>query len=428
MERVRRLFREGSQLLLIILLPAVRSVRQNVGLAALSVVLAFVLWIFVVDTAGGTTWIGTLPNVQVPVEVANVPRGLTVKGEISPVRVRVQVDEKVRDDLRSDDFTATVDLSEATEGENTVPVTVEAHTSQGRLEVLGGVGTVGTNVKVTLVPLFSKLVPVEVQLEGTLSAGLENGDPVSDPSTVTVSGTEELVALVSKAVTDVDVSSASDDIERSFELEARDERGLLVKGVTLDPSKAQVTVPIQRKLLTRVITVSPDVAGNPAPGYNVAGVSVTPAVVTVSGARELLDSLSVIRTEEVDITGASGNVSQRVRLQLPSGASVSGSVDVSVVVALEAASGQATFGVTPRVQGLAGGLKLAGTLASVEVTLSGPLPVLNGLTPQDLDVQVDLAGRSEGTHTVEVKVEPPAKTLLVSVTPPELPVTLQPKE
>ncbi len=407
-----------------LLMPAARSVRENIGLAALSVVLAFVLWIFVTDTEGGTTRSGTLPNVQLKVEPVNVARGLTIAGEIAPVRLRVEVDEDVWGDLRSDDFKATVDLAEQSEGKHSVPVEVEARTGRGRLEVLG---TVPAGVEVRLVPLFSKSVPVEVQLQGTPPAGLESGDPLSDQDTVTVSGTQELVGLVGKAVAVVDISDASSGIERSFALEARDERGLLVKGVTLDPSKVKVSVPIQRKLLTRILAVSPDVKGTPAPGYNVAGVGVNPPLVTVSGARDLLDSLSVVRTAEVDISGASGDVTRKVRLEVPAGASVSGSVEVSVSVSIQAASSQAVFGVTPGVVGLAAGLRVVGTLPAVEVTLSGPLPVLSGLTPQDLDVRLDLSGLPEGTHSVKVAVNPPPQTLVVSVAPAEIQVSLQPR-
>ena len=68
MEQIRRLFRDGSLLLMTLLLPAAKSVRQNVGLAALSVVLAFVLWIFVVDSQSGTTRTGTLPNIHIGFE------------------------------------------------------------------------------------------------------------------------------------------------------------------------------------------------------------------------------------------------------------------------------------------------------------------------------------------------------------------------
>lgn len=423
MEQIRRLFQEGALFLLALVRPAARSVRENVGLAALSVVLAFVLWIFVTDTGGGTTRSGTLPDVLLEVEPVNVPRGLTVAGDIAPVGVRVEVDEDVWEDLREDDFEATVDLAALSEGTHTVAVEVEALTSRGRLEVLGPVPSEG--VEVTLVPLFSKSVPVEVQLQGALPAGLQTGDPMVEQDTVTVLGTEELVGLVSKAVAEIDVSGASNDINRSFPLEARDERGLRVKGVTLDPPNVNITVPIERKVLTRVLTVTPEVTGTPADGYNVVSVRANPSVVTVSGPRELLDSLSLIRTEEVRINGAREDVIRTVSLQVPAGVSLSGEDEVLVSVSIEPARGEARFGVTPEVVGLATELQVVGTLPVVEVTLTGPLPLLRGLIPGDLDVRLDLSGLSAGAHTVLVEVEAPAETFLISVEPSEMQVLLE---
>lgn len=422
MGQIGRLFQEGALFLLAVVRPVARSVRENMGLAALSIVLAFVLWIFVTDTAGGTTRSGTLPNVLLDVEPVNVPRGLTVAGDIAPVGVRVDVDEDVWEELRGDDFEATVDLAALSEGTHTVVVEVEARTTRGRLEVLG---PATSEVEVTLVPLFSKSVPVEVQLGGELAAALETGDPVVELDTVTVLGTEELVGLVSKAVTEIDISGASNDISRSFPLEARDERGLRVKGVTLDPPNVNITVPIQRKVLTRVLTVTPEVSGTPAEGYNVVSVRANPSVVTVSGPRELLDSLSLIRTEDVNIRGAREDVIRTVSLEVPAGVSLSGEGEVLVSVSIEPARGEARFGVTPEVVGLATDLQVVGTLPAVEVTLAGPLPLLRDLIPEDLDVRLDLSDLSEGTHTVQVEVELPTETFLISVEPSEMQVLLE---
>ena len=41
----------------------------------------------------------------------------------------------------------------------------------------------------------------------------------------------------------------------------------------------------------------------------------------------------------------------------------------------------------------------------MDVIISGPLPVLDALTPQDISVSIDVTGLDLGTHQLEPKVE-----------------------
>src|SRR3990170_4684793 len=120
MEQIRRLFQEGGLFLLALVKPAARSVRENVGLAALSVVLAFALWIFVTDTENPTRT-GVLP-LDLTVEPVNVPADVALADELVTVRVRVRVAEDVWDSLTAADFEATVDLDGLSAGIYDLPV------------------------------------------------------------------------------------------------------------------------------------------------------------------------------------------------------------------------------------------------------------------------------------------------------------------
>ncbi|MBI1885612.1 MAG: hypothetical protein HYS09_04755 [Chloroflexi bacterium] len=339
--------------------PVFGSLRANASLAVLSVVLAFVLWIFVSDTEGGTT----------------------------------------------------------------LEVQVNALTSRGGVKVLDAAPS---ELDVTLVPLFSNSVPVLVEFRGSPPSGFKAGEPQAEPATATVSGTQELVSLVARAVAMVDLNGATEDIVGAFTLGAEDERGGLVKGVTLEPSAVEVSVPIEQEEFSRVFSVNPDVRGAPADGYNLNGVRVDPPTIIVVGPQDLLDVLFFVRTATVDITGATDDVLKTVSLDLPAGATVSGSGRVTVRVTIKSAGGLVTFGVTPAVVGLAPGLRVVGSLPLVEVTVSGPLPLLRTLTAASLSVEVDLSGLGEGRHTVDVEVEAPTDTK-ATADPEEVEVTLRPR-
>ncbi|HXG35983.1 MAG TPA: CdaR family protein [Dehalococcoidia bacterium] len=421
MDRFLRFLQDAAALLRTSLAWAIDSVRSNASLAVLSLGLAFVLWIFVTDTDTGTTRTGTLP-IEVQVHAVNVPRGLTIADELPKVRVRVEVNEDVWEDLRAEDFDASVVLSGLQEGQHTVPVEVDARTSRGGLRVLEASPS---RIDVVLVPLFSKSVPVQVDLRGNLPRGFGLGRIATEPSTVTVSGTESRVGTVGAAVVTIDLAGVTSDINGRFRPEAKDEQGFLVRGVSFDISEVSVSIDVERRESSRVLPVSPVVTGVPASGYNIAGVNIEPPLVTVTGADQLLEALTFIRTAAVDISGASSSVSRMVALELPAGVSVSGNAQVRVQVQITPASGQASFSVIPGVSGLAPDLQLASALPPVQVTLEGPLPVLSALKPSDIQARIDLAGLQAGTHVVVVVVLPPNQTLVAFVSPPQIEVVLQ---
>src|SRR3972149_2211469 len=114
MQQLMRAVRETALFLVALFRPAVRSVRDNSGLAVLSIVLAFGLWIFVTD-AENPTRTRVLP-VDIAVEPVKVPPDVAVANPLTAVRARVRVADDVFDSLTAADFEATVDLDGLTVG------------------------------------------------------------------------------------------------------------------------------------------------------------------------------------------------------------------------------------------------------------------------------------------------------------------------
>jgi YbbR domain-containing protein len=397
-----------------------RSVRQNVGLASVSVVLAFALWIFVSDNED-TTRSGVLPF-DLPVETVNVPGDLALAGSPVNVRVRVEVAEDVWDTLAPADFEATVDLDDLQAGTYDLPVRVEPQTGRGNLRVEE---VIPDTVPVELKSLFSKSVSITVNLEDPPPPGYAAGVPEVDEETVLVTGTQDRVTLVTQVVATLDLSARTEDTEQAVRLEPRDSRGFLVEGVSLEPSVVNVSVTIEQVEFSRALVISPLVTGEPAAGYNVVSVSADPPVAAVFGPQSFVGDAATIRTQPVDISDAAGDVVRTVSLDLPGGVSVSGGTSVTVTVVIEPAQGRHTLAVTATAVGLADDLSLTGALPLVEVTLLGELPTLRELKPGDISATIDLSGLGAGTHEVSVSVPAPPDATVAEVTPAKVTVTLE---
>ena len=419
---MKRLLSDGLNVLRRLVWPIVASVRDNAGLAALSVVLGFALWIFVTDTTDETRS-GTLPF-DLVVEPVNVPGDLALAGSPTNVRVRVDVDEDVWDSLTPADFEARVDLEGLQAGTYDLEVRVEPLTGRGGLRVTR---VIPPTVAVDLKSLFSKSVPVSVSLEGAPPPGFETSIPELDAATVLVTGTQDRVTLVTQAIAKLDLSGRTEDTTQAVRLEPRDSRGFLVEGVSLEPGVINVSVEIEQTEFSRALVISPTVVGTPAAGYDIVSLVSDPLAVTVFGSQSFIGGAATIRTQPIDVTGASDDIVRTVSLDLPAEVSVSGGTSVTVTVQIEPAQGRQTLGLTAVVVGLEAELSVKGALPLVEVVLLGELPALQALRPNDITATINLSGLKEGKHQVTVSVSAPAEASVASISPDTVEITLEPR-
>ncbi len=421
MSRFLYTIREGAAFFRMVFSAGARSVRENSGLATMSVVLAFALWILVTD-AENPTQERVLP-VDIPVETVNLPDDVAVAGELQPVRLRVKVAEDVFDSLTEADFEATVDLEGLTVGEYELPVEVRTLTSRGGLRIET---VLPERITVVLAQLTGKTVPVEVESIGEPPSGYTMSAPEPDDREVFVSGPQDAVDRVSGVIAEIDVDGKTETVDQAVRLSARDSRGILVQGVDLEPAVTQVRVEIEQQKFSRSVSVSPQLTGSPADGYNVVGVSVNPPVVTIRGDKVFIEGTVSVPTKPLGLQGATGDLVRTVSLDLPPGAELTGGVPVvTVTVTIAPAQGVMQFVVPLSATGLAGDLSIAGALPSVTVTLQGDLPALRELAPNDIAARVDLDGKDAGKHRLAVLVTVAEGIAVQSSTPAEVEIVLE---
>lgn len=405
-----------------LLRPAAKSVRENSGLAVISLVLAFGLWIFVTD-AENPEQTRVLP-VDIPVRPVNRPTDVAVGDTLGSTRLRIRVEENVFDSLTKDDFQATVDLDGLTVGQYELPVDAKPLTGRGNLRI---VEVLTPRITVKLAQLISKPVPVELERRGEPPSDFELSQTKLEPDTAVVSGPQDRVAAVTKAVASVDVQGRTESFNTAVRLEPRDQSGLLVQGVEVNPAVIDVRIGIEQKSFSRALAVSPQVKGTPRQGYVFLGASVEPAVVTVFGSQTFVEQAVAILTQPVDIDDATSDISRTVSLNLPTGTSVKGGINVTVKVKITAVTGQQAFAVPITVNGLADNLKIAGSLPPAQVFLFGPLTDLIKVNPDDIKATIDVDGKDAGTHKVSAKVTAPNGLEVRSVSPQDIDVTLEHK-
>jgi YbbR domain-containing protein len=183
---------------------------------------------------------------------------------------------------------------------------------------------------------------------------------------------------------------------------------------------APATLPIAfENSALRIVQVRPSVEGQPAPGYEVAGITADPATVEVVGPEGSLRGLDEAMTEPVSIANATrpirevvtvGVADPSVRLRSPQTATIT-------IQILPGSATRRMSGVPVAVRNLADGLRARVTPSSVAIDLRGTRAGIDRMTGEDLDVMVDAAGRGPGEYDLEVQVGSVPGVILEGVAP-----------
>jgi len=395
---------------------------RSPGLAVFSLVIGVVLWIIVTDVENPTR-VDTFPA-QIPVEAVNVDADLAVANSSLPtVQVRVSASEDAWDELSVTNFRAFVNLNGLDAREQVVPVSVEV-SGINRVRV---VDTIPGRIQVNLEPLETRQVPVTTRVVGVPPRGYEPGSVQPDRTTVEVAGPQSLVSRVSAAVATVNVTGLTVGLEQNVSLVPTVEGGGEIRGVTVRPETVRVAVQVIQSQLTRTLPVTPEVTGQPAAGYRVSGVKVTPTTVTVEGRIDVLQALDALTLPGVDVGGQTSDVKTTVRPNPPEGVSiVPAGTTVAVEVTITPVVGSIALTLAPEVTNVRQGLLARVNPGSVSVIIDGPLPRLNALPSGGVRATVDASNLGAGTYDLRVNVVVPDGVFVRQVQPVSVSVTLAP--
>jgi YbbR domain-containing protein len=208
---------------------------------------------------------------------------------------------------------------------------------------------------------------------------------------------------------------------------ALDKNGNPVAYAALAPESVQAFVPIDHLGGFRDLAVKVAVRGQVAPGYRISNVTVTPPIVTVFGAAQAIDtSPGFLETVPISVTNAQADIVERVPLNLPGGLSLLGNAAVQVVVQVEAMQGGLTVQRPLTIHGLRDGLDVRLSPETVDVLLTGPLPKLQALKPEDVRVTLDLGNIATGTHQIAPTAILPQGLIAETMLPAIIRVTVGP--
>lgn len=381
-----------------------RSFAKNLRTFFLALALGVSVWVSAVSAADPDE-VRAFPNI--PLEVVGQDPSLVRMNEIpSTVDVTLRAPRSVWGvfTANEDSIRTTLDLSGLSAGTHVRPVQLTVSERPYQIVLVNP-----STVTVDLEALDHQTFPLILSLSGQPATGYQSGDATMEVTEVAISGPESLVQKAARARVLVNLDGVRESIDESLPIEVVDSENLAVQGLTINPESVRVNIPISQQGGFRDVAVKVIVQGQQAAGYRIENISVFPPVVTVfADDPELVSVLAgVVPTLPLDLQDRSEDISTRLSLDIPDTITVVGTKTVQVQVNISPIQTSLTLPNLPiDVIGLSEGLSAQPFPQTVDVIISGPVPVLDSLTAQDIKVYVDATGLKVGAYQLEPKVDP----------------------
>lgn len=400
-----------------------RLLSNDNVLKVISLLLAILLWFTVTSTQNQ---VETRTFERVTVEFINLGQGLTrVTPSSQTATFTVQGGRRALGRLRKSDFKVRVDLKDQAAGQLELPVEVSAIRVGMGADVIA---VTPDSVVVELDRFVSKLVRVHVQEVGTLGEDLKHEEAVPSRQEVKVEGPEQKIKNVVAATGQVDLTGArpGQNPRRTIALKPVDDKGEEVLGVTLVQTAVDVDLKLSQLPPGRVITVTPQVNGSPAPGFQVGEITWEPSGVKLRGPRELHETWDRVITEAISVDGASQPVVVDAKVLLPPGAELTEPETVRVTVSIVEERAREIFDdLTLAVWNLPSNFRARVNPGRVTITLEGPKSAMANLRAEELEIHVDVENLGPGQHRLPVRLALPEGMSRISVDPEEVEVLVE---
>lgn len=389
------------------------KIFNNLSLKIVSAVFAVILWTVIVNIYDPNTSY-TFSNITV--QLVNT-QSLTEKNytfevvDGGKISVTVSGPKSVVTDLKTSDIAATADLSKVTAFTDYVDIQVQV-VKDG--QVLNNVEAVPRTsaLKLSIENRDTNTYAVNVNTTGTPANGYAVASTTTSPTYIKVTGPTSLVEGVASVGVNVDVSGAKGTVNTQSDINMYDSDGNIITNEELEMSSetADVIVEMAR---TKTVPVVVKTSGTPSQDCVVTGTSLSQTSVVISGQQEALSKIDniTIPSSAVSVDGLSEDKTYTFKLTdyVPSGVKIVSDSRLQVTVKISKASTKTVHISSDaiKIENVSSGYNAVIEGTGIDVIISGTGTILDNVSATDITCNVNAAGLSAGTHSVDVSVSVP---------------------
>ncbi len=362
-----------------------------------------------------------IKNVNLPIRVTGVDSGLVVGSEIPPfVTIQIRGPLAILASVSNSPPTASINLAPFKEaGKHDIMVGVPELTG---VEVIKA----PPSVEVVLKEKITKTIPIEVNKIGTLPPDLIEKEITVLPSSIKVTGSQEMVAQVAHAIVEVNLSNERRDVTRFVDVKLFDEnfRELTNSNFAIDSPKARYDLKVSSLSNVKLLRLFPDIKGEPPENYSF-DVEIEPKHVAVPIDYLGKSDIAILHTEEISLKGVTESFEKDVKIDYPfkelEGLVKTAKVKVSIVdVTIDRATSMSKK------------LEIVGAPVGASVLVrpmyviigSNEISLLTDEERQKIRAVIDIGGLAPGEYTMRPQVILDPKIKNASIVPMEIVVEI----
>lgn len=389
---------------------------ENWGTKLLAILIAVALWAGLITQDPSLSREKQFNDVAVNVIGADTLRrnGFIVLEDLdlvlSDVSVRVEVPQNQYTNVTSSNYSIRVDLSRIrSAGVQDVKIMSTNSSTYGTVTQIDP-----SSVRLTVDEYVTRYrIPVTVVTEGEAPEGFYAAAPSIDPPMIAVSGPKSVVSRIACAQVVVDQSALQakeGTVRRALPFILVDDTGAVIEddmlqvtseSVLLDSLIVEQAVYSQRTLELSEMGL---VVGQPAEGYEIKGVYITPSTITIAGRSNVISEIGMLYADStVNVSGLKESVNKAVRVRQPSTLKYVSTDLVTVAVEIGPVITTRAYEAQVELYGLAANLREVGGLRTASVLLTGAQPWLDSLSVSDVKLACDMGSIAEpGTYVLPI--------------------------
>lgn len=377
----------------------------------LSAVVAFGLWLYVITVVSPES---EKTYYDIPVVLQNkeilAERSLMIVSDVPTVTLVLKGNRSVLNDLNEANINVIANVANIEKPgiQNlTYDILYPGNVSQNDVSVQSSSTDL---VTVKIENKIKRMIEVEIDYGGTavpegFIADLKNAQ--LDYKGIVVSGPESVMNKVRKAIIHVDLTNQTQTIINEYEyvLCDKDNQPIDARLITTNAEKVNLTVKIQR---VKEIKLVVDVVEGGGATEETSTILIEPETIRVSGSDMLLENLEELNIGTINLAEILQDEELSFELVLPEGITNETGVDTAVVKVKFPQLMKKTFSVTNiAALNVPEGLEVDMITQALEVTVRGPIGLVQKLKATDFTVNVDFAGAQLGTATMKAEISIP---------------------
>lgn len=373
--------------------------KNNWKQKLLSLILAIVLWGFVVAGENPTV---TTRMTEVPIVIDNA-EDLENKGLVLMPNYRKYIDVMISGkrnqiiNMTPSHIRVTADLAGLGEGTHNIRLKYSLPTGVN-LESESQI------ISAEIQKLISKDFSINVDKVGNLPAGYLIESIKATPEKITLRGARSTIDSITNLSASLTLNQVEDDIVTNVDVVAMNSEGQKVDNITYGQKFVNLTALIlKQKEVSININTATDTLN---PDYKLKNIAINPSKVYIKGKKELVDKLKEVDTQDIDLSDVSKSGVRKVKLELPSGISLTDAkleflVDFELEgkIKKEISLSTSNIGVSG-----ASGVDYAFNSQTYKITVSGFSQDLESLKAGDFKASLDLSGKSSGLLSLKPSV------------------------